>query len=60
MIFPHKIVDEVYRSKLRYNQLFVEIECQLQYNRLKIDLVVLYILPNHDDGPMNHDEMNDT
>ncbi len=52
-------MDEVFQLAYLYNQLLVDIEYQLQYNKLKIDLIVLYMVPNHDDIPMNHDVMND-
>jgi hypothetical protein len=59
MIFPNEIVDEVYQLVHLYNQSIVDIEYLLQYNKQEIDLIVLYIDPNHDNVPKNHDVMND-
>ncbi len=59
MIFLDEIVDEVVQLELLYNQLLVDIEYQLQYNKQEIDLIVLYIDPNHDDIPKNHGVMNE-
>jgi hypothetical protein len=59
MIFLNEIVDGVYQLKHLYTQSVVDIEHQLQYNKQEIDLIVLYMDPNHNDVPMNHDVMND-
>ena len=59
MIFPDEIADEVDQLELLDNQWLVDIEHLLRYNTQEIDPIVLYIDPNHGNGPRNHDVTND-